>query len=418
MAAIRSSLSASPIRRQFACARDLLFLLILIPVVLQAQFTFTTNSDGSLNIYQYTGSGDTVVIPNITNNLPVTTIGDQAFWSYFFLTNITISTNITSIGNQAFYDCFSLTNLTIPDSVASIGYEAFWSCYSLPSITIPNSVTNIGQGAFEGSGLPNITIGNNVTNLGDFLFQGCTKLINITIGTNVSSIGLETFYDCSSLTSVTIPDSVTSIGNEVFVGCNALTNVMIGNGLTNLGFALFADCTNITSVTLGTNLINIGDGAFYGCSSLVNLIIPASVTSLGSEDSNEFQSCSELKGIYFEGNAPTAYGDDFLYDSFLTIYYLPDTTGWTNFAQFVGLMPVPWLPQMQGSGMSFGMQTNQFGFNINWASGQTVVVETCTNLSNPVWIPVATNTLTGNSSSFSDSQTTNFPNRYYQLVSQ
>ena len=30
------------------------------------------------------------------------------------------------------------------------------------------------------------------------------------------------------------------------------------------------------------------------------------------------------------------------------------------------------------------MQTNQFGFNINWASGMVVVVEACTDLTNPV----------------------------------
>jgi hypothetical protein len=67
---------------------------------------------------------------------------------------------------------------------------------------------------------------------------------------------------------------------------------------------------------------------------------------------------------------------------------------------------------------NFGFQTNQFGFNLNWASDQTVVVEACTNLANPVWTPVGTNTLTGGSSYFSDPDSTNYPGRFYRLRSQ
>ena len=67
----------------------------------------------------------------------------------------------------------------------------------------------------------------------------------------------------------------------------------------------------------------------------------------------------------------------------MTVYYLPGTTGWDDFALFTGVPTALWLPAMQTSDGSFGVQNNQFGFNINWASDQTVVVEACTNLSNP-----------------------------------
>jgi hypothetical protein len=76
-----------------------------------------------------------------------------------------------------------------------------------------------------------------------------------------------------------------------------------------------------------------------------------------------------------------------------------------------------WLPQVQSNGTSFGVQNNQFGFNIQWASGQTVVVEVCTNMSNPVWSPVATNIVNNGISYFSDPQYTNYPGRCYRLRS-
>jgi len=46
----------------------------MLPVAVQAQFNFTTNNDGSLNIAKYTDGG-IVIIPSTTNGLPVTSIG-------------------------------------------------------------------------------------------------------------------------------------------------------------------------------------------------------------------------------------------------------------------------------------------------------------------------------------------------------
>jgi serpin B len=66
---------------------------------------------------------------------------------------------------------------------------------------------------------------------------------------------------------------------------------------------------------------------------------------------------------------------------------------------------------------SFGVRTNQFGFNITGTSNIVVVVEACANLANPIWSAVSTNTLTGGSASFSDPQWTNCPIRLYRVRS-
>lgn len=65
----------------------------------------------------------------------------------------------------------------------------------------------------------------------------------------------------------------------------------------------------------------------------------------------------------------------------------------------------------------FGMLANQFGFNINWISGRTVVVDACTNLlaTPPIWIPLQTNVLAGTPVYFSDALWTNFVKRYYRI---
>jgi hypothetical protein len=72
--------------------------------------------------------------------------------------------------------------------------------------------------------------------------------------------------------------------------------------------------------------------------------------------------------------------------------------------------------------LGVGIWTNQFGFNITGTSNLVVVVEACSNLANPVWIPIGTNTLntflgTNGTSYFSDPQWTNHVGRFYRIRS-
>jgi hypothetical protein len=85
---------------------------------------------------------------------------------------------------------------------------------------------------------------------------------------------------------------------------------------------------------------------------------------------------------------------------------------------FGGLPTAPWklpYPLILNSGPSFGVRTNHFGFTVSWATNASVVVEASASLVNPVWAPVATNTLTGGSSYFSDPQWMDYPARFYRL---
>jgi hypothetical protein len=278
---------------------------------------------------------------------------------------------------------------TIPATVTNIGDYAFAYCMNLARVTIPDNVLSIGDAAFaDCGGLTNVTIGNGVTSIGDYAFVGC-GLTGLTIGHSVISIGDQAFVGCP-LASVTIPNSVTSIGYGAFESCTSLTNLIIGNSVTNIGEWAFEGCYGLTSVTFPASVASIGNYAFYYC--------------------------TNLTGAYFQGNAPSG-GDSyvFLYDYKATVYYLPVTDGWTS---WFGTRPVvQWNLSPQISPASVGVQMNQFGFNLTGASDQVVVVEACTDLASPVWLPVGTNTLTGGSAYFSDPQWTNYPARYYRLRS-
>ena len=383
----------------------------------------------------------------------VTIIEGDAFLGCSDLTSVTIPASVTYIGSGAFWNCSGLTNVTIPSGVTSIGESTFLACSRLMSVTIPDSVTSIGEYAFENCGLTSVTIPGSVTSIEDFSFAGCSDLASATIPDSLTSIGFEAFVKCDALTNIAVnagnasyasaggvlfdkamatlieypgglagsyavPNNVTSIGEYAFDGCSGLTSVTIPGSVTSIGPDAFLACYALTNVTIGDSVTSIEDYAFSACTNLTSVTIPDSVTSL---DQDAFYGCSGLHQAYFQGNAPSANGQAGSEDNTVfqdagagTVYYLPGATGWG--ATFGGWPTAVWLPQVQASNGSLGVKSNQFGFNINWAGNMVVVVEAATNLANPVWVPVSTNTLTGGTSAFSDPQWTNYPGRYYRVT--
>ena len=99
-------------------------------------------------------------------------------------------------------------------------------------------------------------------------------------------------------------------------------------------------------------------------------------------------------------------------DDPVTIYYLPGATGWGLF--FSDVPTELWNPQASALGVTGG----HFGFNITGPSNTVIVVEACANPAHPVWLQVSTNALDGSgASSFSDSQSANYPARFYRFRS-
>lgn len=282
-----------------------IILLLALPAALQAQdYTCTTNN-GTLTITYYDGPGGVVIIPDTINGLPVTGIGDHAFYD---------------IGSR---DNYLRRPVRIP--------------LQLTSITIPNSVTSIGNEAFRSNtALTNVVMGDSVTNLGKRTFSDCYRLSNIKISDSVISIQTQAFATCTSLTSITLPSKVTSIEHGAFDACRNLTAIKIPDSVTNIGDQAFEECFSLTNVIFGNSVAKIGENAFVQCRSLTSLTFPSSLTYIGG---SVFGGCDRLTTFYFRGNAPEfsdKWGPGYRgYDSRLvpsaTLHYRPGTTGWEAF---------------------------------------------------------------------------------------
>jgi hypothetical protein len=307
------------------------------------------------------------------------------------------------------------------------------------------------KSAFANCGLTSFTLPVSVNDFGDYIFIDCYQLTNVIISPGVLTLRETMFSFCNALQSLAIPDSVTYIDTWDFAGCANLTHIDVspgnpayssingvvfkknqtallsfpsgfsGNyaipvGVTNIGDSAFLDCVGVTNITIPNGVTRIGIESFADCYDLANISIPSSVTYIGD---SAFYPDYELTSVYFQGNAPqigtSIFGasDSGIDNS--TVYYLPGATGWGT--AFGGLPTALWLPQISVAA-DLSAPANQFGFNISWAATQTVVVQACTNLINPVWAPVATITLTSGSAYFSDPTSTNCPGRFSRLRSQ
>ena len=274
-----------------------------------------------------------------------------------------------------------------------------------PVVHFPQNVIEIEEGAFsECTSLDSITVDASnrfYSSVAGVLFDKSTNTLiqypgvkagTYTIPDHVTSIGDAAFYFCANLTGVTLPDTVTNIGSYAFCFCISLASVTIPGSVASIGEQAFRNCVNLTSVTIRGSATDIGDFAFLYCSSLT--------------------------AVFFQGNAPIPYLSVFYGATNATVYYLPGATGWGS--TFGDRPTVLWNPRVQTNDASFGVQTNQFGFIIIGSSNLVVVVEACTNLASPTWIPVGTNRLntfigTNGTAHFSDSEWTNYPGRFYRF---
>jgi BspA type Leucine rich repeat region (6 copies) len=411
----------------------------------------------------------------------VTDIGVDAFFESTSLTSVDLSSNVSIISDYAFWVCPAVTNFIVAtnnlwfSSVAGVLFDknqdvviAYPPGNAATSYVMPNTVTYIGMDAFYGAAnLINVTLGTNVSIIGPFAFGDCYALAGISFPNSVTVISGVAFSECSSLANIAIGTGITNIQYQAFVGCSGITTITVAagnpafvsvnnvlfssnlttlvqyptansatsytipNSVTNVTAFAFMEAYNLASITLDTNLQSIGDSAFQQCISLTSITIPNSVTNLGfsvfyddfeltnavigsgltSIGFGVFDNCYNMPGLYFMGNAPAMNSDVFDGDNTTIAYYLPGTTGWST--NFDGLPTAVWLPQI----VSSAVQTNQFSFSVDWASGQTVVLEGCTNLLHPVWSPLQTNLLSSSSWYFSDPHWTNYPRRFYRAVS-
>ena len=143
-------------------------------------YWFYQLEDGTLQISGYTGSDETVVIPDQIYGYPVTAVGGTAFMSVDGLKHVVIPEGITAIYGQSFANNYELESVQLPGTLEKIGYASFEFCSSLKEIVIPEGVTSIESDAF----------------------WGCDNLTKVTLPESLEEIDADGAFDYDTLDSI------------------------------------------------------------------------------------------------------------------------------------------------------------------------------------------------------------------------
>lgn len=222
----------------------------------------------------------------IGSKVPLSTIGDFAFWGFSNLQSVTWATdkpNEVTLGDFAFGKCYSLQSLTwIPATTTSIGVGCFWDCTGLSSIQgLPAGLVAVPEYCFKGcisltnfSGMP-----ETVTALGDDAFGRCSGIVNLDdLPSGISSFGNRCFKECIGLSSLLYyPESLTSVGVQCFYGCSKLESLYLPEGINNYPSEVFGQCTSLTNVLIEKdNPPSIPSDMFDGASDDLKIYVPPS----------------------------------------------------------------------------------------------------------------------------------------------
>ncbi|HTR40411.1 MAG TPA: autotransporter-associated beta strand repeat-containing protein [Pseudomonadales bacterium] len=365
------------------------------------------------------------------------------------------------------------TNIPVPPPIAGMGFSLAWNDEfdnGLKSIDLGNTQTNgykwyvqppftggpVSSSEFTnpqpsvvrilGSGPNNggeqlvssvsMNVGYNVADSAGFYVEGRIRFLTSSFDTTYA---WPAFWlrGTEGITGTAAPWPGTTNGWQNSVEIDIMEyygGTSYGSALHNwYGFGPFTDTGATTTWpfnSYGSNPSNVWHT--YGC-----LMIPSWQTTNGMGYAEMFldnvfvtkYSVSWLNptNLYTSNpnatNAPT--GGNVLSTTELWHHIIAVGTAATNCP-----IDVDWVRVWQPVTMtSLGIQTNSFGLRIGDYHTSTVV-EACTNLTNPVWLPIQTNSinayltnsnpflnnpLNANPIYFRDSQWTNYPNRFYRL---
>lgn len=203
-----------------------------------------------IEITKYVGTSANVSIPDQIDNVPVVSIGTDAFSES------------------------EIETVILPKELKVIKNCAFLNCGNLTSIEFPESVTSLGKSSFRGTGIKEVNI--NVDKLNEYVFADCIFLTKVTIGKKLSDMADGCFANCGSLTDVTMEAGIEIIPVSTFEKCKVLKKFALPNSVKIIGDAAFKNCIGFEEIILSDKVEEIGAYAFENCENMKKLDLPDS----------------------------------------------------------------------------------------------------------------------------------------------
>lgn len=173
-------------------------------------YLYALLEDNTIAINGYSGTGKTdIIIPEIIDGLPVTSIGDYCFENNTEIEKVTFADTVDYVGQNAFSGCSNLREIVFSDNMSEIRAAAFFES-GLEQVILPPSIEVIDEDLFYGCPqLTSVFLPEKVTLIPFGAFQNTPKLESVTITAKKSFIDIDAFDSESGVTIIGIPGSYT-----------------------------------------------------------------------------------------------------------------------------------------------------------------------------------------------------------------
>lgn len=256
-------------------------------------------------VVSYSGSAQSIVIPEEYNGYIVTKILEDAFENSTSLKSITIPNSIIEIEDYAFEGCSGLENIIIPEGVQNIGYAVLRGCTSITSIDMPQLIKieflfGIKKSEdYKQLSLERVVVRKSYNNTSvSYLFGNCSTIKTVEFKDGITVVPSYCFNECSSLEQVILPDTISKINEYAFNNCIALKTIELPSSITSIGKYAFSNCAKLEDIIIPDLVTKLEEGTFSGCVLLNNFKIPSAITSIGY---GAFDGCVKILNQYDNG---------------------------------------------------------------------------------------------------------------------
>lgn len=261
-------------------------------------FTWETQDDGTAIITEYVGESKHVMVPDMIDGIPVTALGEKAFYEKS-VTTVVVPDGISTIGDACFSGCNYLVSLRLPDQLEVMECALIESCMRLMDFSLPQGLKKIEQGTlWFNTYLETLMLPEGLETIEAYNFLQMDGLMQVEIDPNnkffqFTEDGLLLTADGTRLihciepmmgekTEIIIPDGVKVIDDFAFHYNYMLERVVLPESVERIGMMAFAMCPYLQEMVIPSSVTQLGISEEGGRSVFLSYKTTTIITPEGS----------------------------------------------------------------------------------------------------------------------------------------
>lgn len=189
--------------------------------------------DNGIEIADYIGDDENVIIPDTINGLPVISVGKYAF-------------NVNIDEDPRFDRMCNILHITLPGTVIYLEEGAFCQCPRVESVDMPKELQTIGDRCFESAGyLKKLDIPKGVTTIGERAFYNCRSLKSISFSAGIKYLPYRSLASLA-LDELVLPETLEEIDTAAFATTSVSSSVYFPDSVKYIAEDAFSFFTDIS----------------------------------------------------------------------------------------------------------------------------------------------------------------------------